>query len=194
MPIRNTPPMLIGLTGLARSGKDTVGSHLVAEHGYTRVAFGDGVREAALALDPIISAQIPHPDQAPEYLRLSHLVDDIGWERAKTYSEVRRTLQRMGTEAGWMMHGLDLWVDLAAGKVCGPTVFTDVRFAHEADWITSRGGQIWQVRREAAGLAGATGGHLSEAGIGRDPDLIIHNDGSLAQLHARVDQTLAWLT
>lgn len=193
MPIRNTPPMLIGLTGLARSGKDTVGAHLVAEHGYTRVAFGDGVREAALALDPIINIEAADNDDdgIGRILRLSQLVDQLGWEGAKNYSEVRRTLQRMGTEAGWMMHGLDLWVDLAAGKVCGPTVFTDVRFAHEADWITSRGGQIWQIRREASGLAGATGGHLSEAGIGREPDLIIHNDGSLAQLHARVDETLA---
>ena len=38
---------LIGLTGKARSGKDTVANYLFNQHGYTRIAFADPVKLAA---------------------------------------------------------------------------------------------------------------------------------------------------
>lgn len=185
---------LIGLAGLARSGKDTVGAHLVTNHGYTRVAFGDGVRQAALALDPIINIQTSDTDPVPVTLRLSQLVDDLGWEGAKSYSEVRRTLQRIGTEAGWMMHGRNLWVDLAASRIDGPTVITDVRFAHEVAWLDSVGGALWRIERPGneLSLSGQTAAHASEAGdLGREPDAVIVNDGTLEDLAARVDTELS---
>mgnify|MGYP006283771541 FL=1 len=36
--------MIIGLTGYAQSGKDTVASLLVEHYGYERVAFADKIR------------------------------------------------------------------------------------------------------------------------------------------------------
>lgn len=38
-------PLLIGLTGPARSGKNTVADHLCARYGYTRMAFSDALYE-----------------------------------------------------------------------------------------------------------------------------------------------------
>ena len=74
--------MIIGLTGYARSGKDTVANYLVEHHGYTRVAFADAIRDALYELNPYIANN----------LRVAEVVDDYGWDIAKTNPEVRRLL------------------------------------------------------------------------------------------------------
>lgn len=217
----STAPSLIGLTGLARSGKDTVGAMLVERYGYTRVAFADGIRDAALALDPIvtmvnttrtISRTVDKPtlrervaialenrrpgdkitidNELTLSMRLSTIVAEKGWDEAKAIPEVRRTLQRIGSEAGWMIHGKNLWIDLAASKITGPAVITDMRFAHEISWLTSRCGRLWRIERpgNTSSLTGAAATHASEAGdLGREPDATIVNDGTLEELAARVD-------
>jgi dephospho-CoA kinase len=44
--------MIIGISGYARSGKDTVANYLVEHHEFTRMAFADAMREALLRLNP----------------------------------------------------------------------------------------------------------------------------------------------
>jgi hypothetical protein len=46
--------MIIGLSGYARSGKDTVAELLVLNYGFKRMAFADGIRESLIALNPIL--------------------------------------------------------------------------------------------------------------------------------------------
>jgi 50S ribosomal subunit-associated GTPase HflX len=50
--------MIIGLSGYAQVGKDTVANILVQHHGYKRVAFADKIRECLFALDPIIAVRL----------------------------------------------------------------------------------------------------------------------------------------
>ena len=40
--------MIIGLTGYAQAGKDSVANSLVQNYGYTRVAFADKIKELLL--------------------------------------------------------------------------------------------------------------------------------------------------
>lgn len=42
---------IIGLSGFAQSGKDTSGRHFIENHGFTRYAFADRIREIMLDLD-----------------------------------------------------------------------------------------------------------------------------------------------
>src|SRR6266542_3013067 len=112
-------PRLLGLTGFAQSGKDSVAGFL-KDYGYQRVAFADGVREALLALDPLIPEYIPR--SAMNFNRLSTLVRLHGWDEVKTNqdfgaSEVRRLLQKLGTEVVRDMVDQDAWVHIAAQKV-----------------------------------------------------------------------------
>lgn len=179
---------VIGLAGKARAGKDTVGQILVRDHGFTRVSFADGVREAALALDPLVELY-----ETDTVHRLSQVVAFYGWDEAKAFPEVRRTLQRIGSEAGWMIHGQSLWIDLAERKLAGPTVITDVRFAHETAWLHARGGLLWRIERPLndLSLSGEVSTHASEAGdLGREPDTVIVNDGTLETLADTVDSAL----
>jgi hypothetical protein len=135
-------PKLVGVTGYARHGKDTVGKRF-EEQGFVRFAFADALKSMALALDPFID---PHGDE-----RLSEAVQDIGWERAKTFPEVRRFLQVLGTEGVRDHLGDDSWVRALEKSVAKAgaqrVVVTDVRFPNEAAWIHSRGGKLIRVVR-----------------------------------------------
>lgn len=180
------PGPLVGLAGRARSGKDTVGNALVEGYGFRRFAFADKVKQAALALDPLIGTftgvpggtirgpAVPH--------RLSQVVKSVGMDDAKmTVPEVRRILQYMGTEAGREIHGVNLWTEAIWKDLYGsaqPTVITDVRFPNEVDFIRNMGGVVVRLTRESQGLA--TGNtHASEAQVdGLDVDLEIVNDST----------------
>lgn len=170
-------PLLIGVTGYARYGKDTVGKILTEHHGYRRIGFADNVRKAALALDPIIERSTG--------ARLSEVVALHGWEYAKELHEVRRTLQRMGTEVGRNHFGRDVWINMALKGVQEYTVVTDVRFPNEAEAIKERGGVIWRVLRSVS--SGVSTWHASEAHIMSLPvDHMLFNNGTIEDLGAAV--------
>lgn len=180
------PPLLIGLAGRARSGKDTVAAHLIARHGYSRLAFADGVRDVAYATDPIVSTF------NGGYDRLSHYVDTYGWEGAKELPEVRGLLQRLGTDGVRTVIGPFTWVDLWGRKFrqsTGPVVVTDVRFPNEAEMLRRLGGAIARVVRPGPV---PTHEHTSESAMDdHQADTHLINDGSVADLLAKVDRWLA---
>ena len=176
--------MIIGLAGAARSGKDTAGAYFVARHGYERRSFADAVRTAALAIDPYVATRA-------STRRLTDLVAAKGWEAAKELPDVRRLLQRVGTELGRDLFGADIWVDMATKGLHGGerVVFTDVRFANEAAAVRRLGGIVVLLERPGAGLAGQEGAHASEV-IDFDVDATVANDGDLGDLHDRLDHLL----
>lgn len=185
-------PPLIGLYGKARSGKDTVAGFLREEAGYTRVAIADAMRAAALALDP----QITVPGTRGVF-RLSELVAARGWEDAKTVPEVRRTLQRIGTEAGLSIHGGHLWYAALERTIAAlpidarsRVVVSDVRTPLDEAWLRAAGGVLWGIERPGqAVLPGAQGAHPTETSV-CEPDLVIHNSGTLEQLRTRTQAAL----
>lgn len=139
--------IIIGLLGRKRSGKDTFAARLVDAHGFTRYAFADALKDAALALDPIIGQQdLGH--QFPGTVRLSHHVRQYGWEAAKEHPEVRRTLQNMGVGVRnldpdfWLRHVVDVVRSMGENAV-----ITDVRFPNEADAIHALGGYLVRIVR-----------------------------------------------
>ena len=177
--LRRTTPLLIGLSGYARTGKDTVAAQLVTFYGYQRRAFADPLRATLLALDPYLT----------NGERYSSLMDRLGYEEAKDHPvhgpEVRRLLQRMGTEAGRGIHGDSVWVDAAMRNLDRPTVLTDVRFANEAAEIRRLGGVVWEIARPGCGPAT---GHASDVSIPGDRVLV--NAGTLHELDWLIDKEL----
>lgn len=174
---------IIGLCGYAGVGKDEAAKALVAD-GWTRVAFADALRESLLALDPFV---VTWADPS-QHMPLSVIVKERGWELAKhTEPEVRRLLQRLGTEAGRNIHGEDCWVNIALRKIRAidtSVVVTDVRFPNEVQAIRRYGGKIIRIHRRGVG---PINNHVSDAGIARiEPDWNISNDLDVPALHALI--------
>jgi dephospho-CoA kinase len=167
--------MIIGLTGYARSGKDTVASILVEKYKFERVAFADPIRSMLMDIDPLIDSGV----------RVSDIVNQYGWEIAKAKPEVRRLLQTLGVSA---RDNLDnaVWVTAALRQMVDEQdyVITDVRFINEATMLQSIHGQIWRVERP--GVV-AVNSHVSESEMDNYiVDCIIDNSGALESLESLV--------
>lgn len=191
--------MIIGCTGPAQVGKDSVGKVLVDLYGYTRVAFADKMKAALYALNPWITPRdvksgVEFKQFPTGTWKLQAIVDDVGWDRAKMLPEVRGLLQRLGTEVGRDVLGEDIWVEAAWKALDVPlyaarVVVTDVRFENEARWVREHGGQVVHVSRPGYG---AWNGHKSEAGVVREPmDWEVANDGGLGDLRSKVEGLMA---
>jgi adenosyl cobinamide kinase/adenosyl cobinamide phosphate guanylyltransferase len=164
--------MIIGLSGYARSGKDTVAQYLVENYGYERIAFADPIKNLLLEMNPILY----------NGGRLSSLVRDYGWDVAKANSEVRRLLQSLGLGARTVLNE-DIWVSNAMLNMMDITknyVVTDVRFKNEAEMIKSLYGEVWRVKRIGVD---AVNSHVSESELdGWKFDQIIANAGTIDEL------------
>lgn len=145
-------PWIIGISGYAGVGKDTLGRVLVDHDGRERFAFADVMREGLYALNPLIGTS----EEGDEY-RLQTIIDEVGWDTAKRlYPEIRTLQERFGTEAGRDIHGQDVWVDLAMSKLDRDKryVITDVRFPNELKAVHEAGGQVWRINRDGVDAGG----------------------------------------
>lgn len=189
--------IIVGLTGKAGCGKDTVGQMLV-DAGFQRYGFADELKQAVLDLDPIVGSYIVKPFMQ-EHQRLSEVVDAYGMDWAKReLPEVRRLLQVFGTEV-IRKRDPDFWINAVQQKILDTKplprkiVITDVRFDDEAKWIrqSSWTNRVVEIVRPDAD-AGANAGHSSEAGV--DRALItdhLHNTGTLEDLAGMVEELRA---
>jgi hypothetical protein len=167
-------PSIIGLTGYAQSGKDTLAKILVDEYGYRRVAFADKIREFLYEINPMVACS------PTGYLK--DLVDLVGWDKAKQEPQVRRLLQDLGVGAR-KLFGEQFWVAQALLNISSleKIVITDVRFTNEAESIKKyNGAQVWRVKRSGVS---AVNTHVSETEMDGHPvDQIFSNNGSIEDL------------
>lgn len=168
---------IVGLTGFKGVGKDTAAAGL-RQRGYRQVNFADPLRAMLLAMNPLIEIRYGEP------VRLSTLVATHGWDDAKAIPDVRRLLQRLGTEGGRNILSANVWVDKWRTDVaCLPArarvVTTDVRFPNEAQAIRQLGGYI--IRIESPSVT-SDDGHASETVMGA-----IMVDGTIVNDHLKGD-------
>jgi len=177
--------MIIGISGYARTGKDSVADILVGSFGFERLAFADKLRECVYALNPIVAFEwdLVRP------IYLNEVIDLYGWDGVKStrYApEVRRLLQRFGTEVGRNILGQNVWVDatFAVTDVTKNYIVTDCRFRNEAMGILRKGGKMWRINRPGVG---PVNDHISETGLDDFSfDAVIDNDGDLTDLQETV--------
>lgn len=179
--------LIVGVSGKKRTGKDTIAELLTGEHGYTRVAFADAVREVLYETNPMLfSLRWLWRTLRGNPMRVAELVDTLGWEQAKAQPEVRRLLQRLATEAARKVLGPSIWVDTGMAKaaaVDGPVVITDVRFPNEVAAIRAAGGIVIRVNRPSVV---STDTHESEVALDDHDgfDAVLTNDATVADLQA----------
>lgn len=202
---RTIRPLLIGLTGHANAGKDTVAQLLSIHTGAARFAFADGVyQEVARAFDVSSTAvlglratkEIPIDCLALYRCMDRGFVDALPAHiRSEPYKarSPRNILQWWGTEYRRAQNP-GHWVAAAQQTILGlwaqpmppsSIVVTDVRFPNEAELIRNLGGFIWKIERP--GAAPAPTGHISEVqGDEFRPDLTIGNVHDIRHLQSIV--------
>lgn len=214
--------MIVGISGHAGAGKDTIADRLVEQHGFVRVGFADPMKRFCQEVfdftDEQVWGTIEHKNRPdPRYPRVVErgLRGDVC-----EYLAPRYALQTLGTEWGRDCYP-NLWIDYAlrvartllgggwqydsreglcdepgAFPVQG-VVFSDCRFANEIEAVKRAGGVIVRVVRPGFGGEVGIAGHRSEAEQRGIPDAefdhVIHNAGTLEDLAAEVDRLAeAW--
>lgn len=164
--------MIIGLHGLARSGKTTATGIIAEELGNACQveAFADPIKAMLNAVGVDCS---------------DHLKDKVHPVFKKTPRELMNLL---GTEWGRKMIHPDIWADILHNKRdSNVLVVSDVRMENEADSIRSRGGVIIHI----VGRGGIPGNYETEQGIKvHSDDYIIPNDSSLNNFKHNIQQVL----
>lgn len=175
-------PRVIGLTGLAGSGK-SASAAVLADLGYVRLRFAAPLKTMFRAL--LLSAGVED---------LEAIQAMVEGDQKETPQRVlgghtpRYVMQTLGTEWGRDCLGADFWVATVMPQVeailaqGGRVVLEDVRFANEAAAVRGLGDMaaIWQVIRR--GLDAPASAHISEGGVGVMPDSIIPNAHGLDDL------------
>lgn len=175
--------LLIGITGPALSGKNTMARHLFLRHGFQIVSFSDPLRAGITTMFDLQEHHFRNPEK-------DMTIEWIG-------KSPRELLQTLGTEWGRDLVNRQIWCVhmhrrirnvLYSGK---NIVIPDVQFIDDARLICSLGGKIWRVIRPGA----ETMPHRTHSGeqeqqrIVADQDLI--NDGTIDDLKKHV--TAAYL-
>ena len=168
LPNKDGQPGLIGISGKAGAGKDTLGKYLCDEYRCMHYYFAKPLKEGAKIMFGLSDEQIENKEKVIEPWGISP----------------RKIYQLLGTEVG---RGIDVnvWVknaEMFVRSVAGFTVvITDVRFDNEAFWIRNRGGVVINIVRDQDDIVEKR--HSSEGGLKPDNiDLTIHNNGSIEDL------------
>ena len=181
---------LIGLTGRAGSGKDTVARFLCEAHGFVQIALADPLRDGIKAMLGVTDEQLHNRD-----LKEAN-IDWLG-------KSPRELLQTLGTEWGREQVAPDLWLRVAARRIASikssppclhvaGIVVSDIRFENEAEWLRAQGGKVWHIRRHTgAQLAEIIAKHVSENLIkAKAGEPRIYNFGTITDLEEQVAETV----
>ncbi len=181
--------MIIALTGLAGSGKNTVAEMI----GGIPLAFAQPLKEFCGQVFGFSDRQLCGPSEAREEPS-PHFTRPDG-----TPLTARFALQTLGTEWGrncdpdvWAKAGVRRAHVYAANKNRLPAVITDLRFVNEARLVRESGGQVWRICRSSRNAVAL---HASERDVW-SPEmsaLVTHeiaNAGTLEQLAVTVRAAL----
>ena len=182
---------LIGLTGPAGCGKDTVAQILCDTQEFRRTSLADPIRQGIS-----IMLEIPYEHLTESELKEQPMIELCG-------KSPRQAMQLLGTEWGRNCIETHLWLKVAARKMeyikrlattgnayISGIVISDIRFPGEAKWLREQGGSIWHIRRpNNPNATQAT--HESEIPlIPEEGDSFIINDGDIDELFIQVSNLI----
>lgn len=208
---------LIGLTGLAGSGKDTVGQYLNEKYGYTPVSFADTLKDCVSAI--FGWDRVMMEGRTPEDRAWREEVDQ--WWANKLgipHFTPRFAMTQFGSDIMRNCFHDEIWVDTTERKInqmgADRVVITDVRFPIEIAMVRRFGGIIYRVKRGeepkwgSVALKAIKGDMRSVVALkevfrvhesewllyGEPVDATIYNDSDIGQLQHQCDKLLSTLS
>jgi hypothetical protein len=209
--------MILGVTGLIGSGKDTIADYLVTTHGFKRISFASSLKDAVSSVFGWDREMLEGTTKASRAWREE--VDTWWAERlAMPNLTPRWVLQYWGTDVLRNHFHTDIWVAAVENKLRQTTdnvVITDCRFSNEVSAIKAAGGitcrvfrgenPVWyqsavDYNRGPNGNSGWAVGkrvldkyniHPSEySSVGLKYDHYLQNDGSILDLHTEIEKLI----
>ena len=181
--------IIIGISGVACSGKDTTGNFFVREFGFTNISFADPIKRACADIfdwDEETLWGDSEKRNVPD-LRYPRDIAQHSNENITEYLTPRYALQTFGTQFGrhcykdiWVKYGIRIAKTIldhpnyqyikskgiikhtASQSTVGGIVFTDCRFKNEIELIKEADGILIRLKRPGAGLSGSAAQHSSE--------------------------------
>jgi hypothetical protein len=166
--------MIIGISGVARSGKSTLANIFFKKLMYHERSFGKAVKETCQTMFGFTNQQLYGEEK-----------EDIDprWGFTPRYA-----LQLVGTDIGRNQIDPDIWVKSTLLDVdrfrplSDKWIFSDVRFRNEAISIHRRGGIVVRIEREGAHATGGIDNHASEDLSDVPYNVLIPNDRKIEDL------------
>jgi len=191
--------MLIGVVGLIGSGKGTVSDRLEQKHHFRKDSFAKSLKDAVSSMFNWDREML---EGKTDESRAWREKPDVFWSKRFGKDVTPRwVLQYFGTEV--MRQGMhdSIWIDSCMARYDGkPTVIADTRFENEIKIIREMGGSILLVKRGqdpdwftdyVEGNIVPKNIHLSEyAWAKSEYDHLITNDGTLEDLHSKIDDLI----
>lgn len=194
---------LIGLSGLAGSGKSTIGN-ILRENGFKPLSFADSLKNSVSAIFGWDRKLLEGDTVESREFRLK--IDTFWSNKLGRPITPRYILQYFGTDICRNNISENIWLNSLERKLEGDVVITDVRFKNEYDFIHEHGGIIVKVERyiphwqqlakdaelgdvDALKLLEEQGVHRSEWDlINCTPDYIIENTSTLENLKKETEK------
>lgn len=209
----SAPLHLLGLTGPAASGKDTVAA-ILRSRGWQSIAFADAVRDeiaTAWRVDVRMLLERAHKETPLLSFAIGLCGNPafIDWAVAHGHSlaeprSARWLMQRWGTDfrrtrdADYWVRRVEMLLNRWAARGMRHCVVTDVRMPNEAAWLRNARGRIARVHRtdlaDTTLPCADTAAHESERTTAAiEADAVIHNDSRLQALPAEVERVVLGL-
>ena len=204
--------MIIGITGLISSGKDTIADYLTTYQGFKRISFAASLKDAVAAVFDWDRESLEGTTKASRVWREQK--DEWWSNRLKMDITPRWILQYWGTDVCRNHFHNDIWVASVEHRLLNSKediVITDCRFSNEVAAIKNAGGVAIRVQRglnpewydsAIAYNRGPNGNaswalskmkldnmkiHASEySSVGLKYDHVIENNGTIDSLHEKI--------
>jgi len=199
--------MIIGISGKAGSGKDTISDYIVKNHNFIKIAFADSIKRILMEVYGFTYTQLWGPSEErgkidPRYGKaVREFIQGFGDKGRELclstwINKTVNIIEKVHNTTGWTyIDHLGLQENYDYDFDSKSIIISDGRYLNELEALKKINAKLIRIIRPENNLLGKLGGHSSETDQNEIPnsyfDEIIINNGSLEDLYLKIDNILS---